>query len=341
MPLPLILGGLAAIAGATGIGTAVAGGVKMIDANSTMQKAKKIQDESIALFEKENKNTTVLIDSIGQTELETLKSFQKFSDIFEQIQNKPDFKEAKVQGVNLPPYNPEKLKQVSVGAGVLLGGLGGATLGTAGGFAAAGATTAAVMALGTASTGTAIASLSGVAATNATLAALGGGAIAAGGGGMALGTAVLGAATLGVGLLVGGLIFNATGSGLSEKADEAMKQATENQKKVTEIVAYLRRLRSDASEFKMALDKVVRVYTKHLNDLNYIVCIYGKTDWRDFSPHEQIITENTVRLVALIYKMCQTKLVIQAPRSNALNQVNHVAIQGVIGDSNRMLQQID
>lgn len=61
----------------------------------------------------------------------------------------------------LPQYNREELEQISIGAGVLLGGLGGAALGTAGGFAAAGATTAAVMALGTASTGTAIASLSG------------------------------------------------------------------------------------------------------------------------------------------------------------------------------------
>ena len=81
------------------------------------------------------------------------------------------------------------------------------------------------MAIGTASTGTAISSLSGVAATNATLAALGGGSLAAGGGGMALGTAVLGGATLGVGLLVGGVIFNVTGSKLSDKADEAYSQA--------------------------------------------------------------------------------------------------------------------
>lgn len=47
--------------------------------------------------------------------------------------------------------------------------------------------------VGTASTGTAIASLSGAAAYNATLAWFGGGALAAGGGGMATGTVVLGA----------------------------------------------------------------------------------------------------------------------------------------------------
>ena len=44
---------------------------------------------------------------------------------------------------------------------------------------------------GTASTGTAISSLSGVAATNAATAWLGGGALVAGGGGMAAGTVVL------------------------------------------------------------------------------------------------------------------------------------------------------
>lgn len=49
-----------------------------------------------------------------------------------------------------------------------------------------------VTTFGTASTGTAIASLSGAAATNAALAVLGGGTLAAGGGGVAAGTAVLG-----------------------------------------------------------------------------------------------------------------------------------------------------
>ena len=57
----------------------------------------------------------------------------------------------------MPHYDKEEISKVSVGAGVLMCGIGGAALGTAGGFAAAGATTAAVMALGTASTGTAIA----------------------------------------------------------------------------------------------------------------------------------------------------------------------------------------
>ena len=75
------------------------------------------------------------------------------------------------------------------------------TLAVGGGAAAVGvavtpwAVTGAVSALATASTGTAISTLSGAAATNATLAWLGGGAISAGGGGVAAGSVVLGALT--------------------------------------------------------------------------------------------------------------------------------------------------
>ena len=71
--------------------------------------------------------------------------------------------------------------------------------GTAAGATAAVGTASVVAAVGTASTGTAISTLSGAAATKATLAWLGGGALAAGGGGIALGTALLTGAATGVG----------------------------------------------------------------------------------------------------------------------------------------------
>lgn len=40
MPLPLIIGGLAAVAGAAGIGSGIHGGVKMKEAKDTMNLAK-------------------------------------------------------------------------------------------------------------------------------------------------------------------------------------------------------------------------------------------------------------------------------------------------------------
>ena len=63
----------------------------------------------------------------------------------------------------------------------------------------------AIVQFASASTGTAISALHGVAATNATMAALGGGALAAGGGGMALGATMLNVATVGPGILAAGL----------------------------------------------------------------------------------------------------------------------------------------
>ena len=223
MPLPLILGGIAIASGATGLGGIVNGGLKLKKAEKRQKLASQRHQENVQRVEAQNKTTIEALDRLGEKELEILESFQHFSDLFEQIKNRPIFKGFQKEHVQIPTYDAEELKKVSIGAGVLLGGLGGAALGTAGGFAAAGATTAAVMALGTASTGTAIASLSGAAATNAALAALGGGA---------LGTAVLGGATAGVALLIGGVIFSLSGKKLSDKADEAWKQVEQEETEI-------------------------------------------------------------------------------------------------------------
>lgn len=235
----------------------------------------------------------------------------------------------------------EELKKVSAGAGVLLGGIGGATVGTAGGFAAAGATTSAVIALGTASTGTAISSLSGVAATNATLAALGGGSIAAGGGGMALGTAVLGGATLGVGLLVGGIIFNVTGSKLSNRADEAYKQAKRTEEEVNRIVGYLDELSSAAKFFKISLTDIEKQYRKRLSTLDYVVNFSEKKQWYQFTEKEKQMTENAILLVGLLYKMCKTNLVIRNQDGDGINVVNKSEVNTIVKDANKILAEVN
>lgn len=333
MPLPLILGGVAAAAGAVGVGSAVHGGVKMKQANDTMKLADKKHKENIARFEQKNQATTQTMDNLGKNELEILDSFKKFSDIFERIKNRPEFQAYSKENVKIPAYNGEELKQVSVGAGVLLGGLGGAAVGTAGGFAAAGATTAAVMALGTASTGTAIASLSGVAATNATLAALGGGALAAGGGGMALGTTILGATTLGVAILVGGIIFNVTGNKLSGKADDAYAQMKKAEGEINKICAYLTRLSNAATLFEQTLDTINKIYKRHLEKLGDLVVINGKTDWNEFTEAEKKMTENTVLLVGLLYSMCKVQLVIQTNSKSNTNEVNEKGVLEAVEDA--------
>lgn len=340
MPLPLIIGGIAAVAGAAGVGSGIHGGIKMKEAKDTMNMAQEKKEQAIQKFEKRNTETVRLMDELGEQELEIVHSFDQFSNLIEKIQGRPEFRPYDKNGIDLPKYEAEELKKVSAGAGVLLGGLGGAAAGTAGGFAAAGVTTSAVMALGTASTGTAISTLSGVAATNATLAALGGGAIAAGGGGMALGSMVLGGATLGIGLLVGGVIFNVTGSKLSDKADEAYEQARKVEGDVKKIVKYLDELSEVADSFKNTLTNVEEQYRKHFSTLNHIIDFEEKIEWSEFTEKEKRLTENTVLLVGLLYKMCKIQLVIKKPNSD-LNEVNTTETIKIISDANKIMEELN
>lgn len=317
MPLPLIIGIGAAIAGVTGVANGIRGGKKMKEANDTAKEAEDRHKRNVKVFEDENKKTTEQMDKLGETELRILDSFKEFSDIIEMIQNRPDFKNITSQNASIPEYNPEELKTASTGAAVLLGGLSGAAAGTAG------ATTAAVMALGTASTGTAIASLSGVAATNATLAAIGGGSLAAGGGGMALSSAVLGGATLGVGLLVGGIIFNFTGENLKKKADESWDKMIEAEIKIDRIVDYLRNLRNVSEKYCSSLNSVKYIYDYLMWQLRTTVYTDKKTDWNEFTQKEKLNTENLVMAVGLLYSMCKVKLVEQTKKQDELNRINY------------------
>lgn len=339
MPLPLILGIGAAIAGAGGVGATAHGAVKMKKANDTMKSAQDRHNRNIAEAEAANQKTTESMDQLGKKELEALESFALFTELLAKIHNRPEFKAYDSENVKLPDYNPDEIHRVSVGAGVLMGGIGGAALGTAGGFAAAGATTAAVMAFGTASTGAAISGLTGIAATNATLAALGGGAIAAGGGGIALGTTILGATTLGVGLLIGGLIFSVTGSSLSKKADEAQKQVATAEKQLNRIVGYLSELKDVADEYYKAVNMVYRIYRRHLNALDAVVTFNQRTDWNSFTENEKLLTQNLVLLVQLLYKMCQVKLVLTSSNKEGLNTINKNEVKNSIVTAHTLLKE--
>lgn len=339
MPLPLILGIGAAIAAAGGVGAGINGGVKMKKAKDKCKEAQERQERNVSRMNQEQEKSTAAMDRLGKEELYILKSFEEFQNLLEQIQNRPDFKQIQFENIEIPEYNPDDIKQAHVGAGILLGGLGGAAAGTAGGFAAAGATTAAVMALGTASTGTAIASLSGAAAVNATLAALGGGALAAGGGGMALGAAVLGGATLGVALLVGGIIFNFTGGKISDKADKAWEQMLENEKEINRIINYLDDLRIAANGYYVSLEKVERVYYDYLKKLADV--LKHKTDWYQFTDKEMMNTETLVMTVGILYNMCKVKLVLQSSNNEELNKINYADIRESQNSANDFLNAIN
>ena len=157
---------------------------------------------------------------------------------------------------------------------------------------------------------------------------------------MALGSAVLGGATLGVGLLVGGIIFSVTGSKLSDKADEAYKQAQRTEKEVNEIVVYFDELISAAKPFKTSLTEVEKQYRKRLATLDHVVNFSEKVQWSGFTDKEKQMTENAVLLVGLLYKMCKTSLVLKDQDGDGLNAVNKNEVNTIVNNANKILDEV-
>ena len=96
--------------------------------------------------------------------------------------------------------------------------------------------TSSVTALATASTGTAISALSGAAQMNAVLAWLGGGSLATGGGGIALGTAVLSGITYGV---TGGVALVTAGLIASKYFEKKLTEAKQYEAEVDKACAQM------------------------------------------------------------------------------------------------------
>ena len=191
------------------------------DASETNERAQRIYDQASRELERTREATQESLNDLGELKFSLYENrLIPFVAAFKQIHN-IDFQhdaigdelQLAVSENDMAAIETAALKMTDVvSGGVVSLGAGGLA-----GLAAYGS----VGLLASASTGTAIASLSGVAATNATLAWLGGGALSAGGFGMAGGTAVLGGIVAGPVLAVGGMM-------LASKAEEAKHNAYSN-----------------------------------------------------------------------------------------------------------------
>lgn len=120
---------------------------------------------------------------------------------------------------------------------------------------AAGIYTAVTM-FGTASTGTAISTLSGIAAKNATLAWFGGGAISAGGGGIALGTTVLGFTAFVPALFILGLSRKSSAEKFRTEVEAKIAQMDIEEEKMKNELAKVNIILKRVDEIKQSIIKV-------------------------------------------------------------------------------------
>lgn len=169
--------------------------------------------------EKAVNKTNEKIIELGKHTSQIYEKLNTIQQLFDAIRNVPNEKRIEYERLKKIRLNwkqqAEKIESDYKNAVVKNAGKGAAGVGAGVAVAAFGPTAAMGIAttFGIASTGTAISTLSGAAATNAALAWLGGGALAAGGGGIAVGNALLalagpvGWAIAGAALLTSGLLF--------------------------------------------------------------------------------------------------------------------------------------
>ena len=226
MPLPLLFIGIAAVTGATGVGTTVKAGIdqhnaKKLNLNSEERLAQ--AGERLNVLRKQCGES---LESLGSEKVAVINgSLKDFVDTFSNIKN-VDFTES----IGLEEIKKFHIDQKTFDDMAEINGLVktmtiGAMSGITGGALTAFGAYSAAATFATASTGTAIGTLSGAAATNATLAFFGGGSIASGGLGIAGGTMVLGGLVAGPALLVMGIISGA-------KAGKSLENALANSAEV-------------------------------------------------------------------------------------------------------------
>ncbi|MGJ5674194.1 MAG: hypothetical protein ACR9NN_11385 [Nostochopsis sp.] len=139
--------------------------------------------------------------------------------------------------------------------------------------------------VGVASTGTFIGSLSGAAAWNATLAWLGGGSLAAGGGGMALGSLVLGGITVGPAVLIGGFVLAGEGEKALTKAREYEAEVNTAITKIDATKDFMQQVKRRITELRNLLESLNNLAVLGLNELEFLPS-FDKN--RDASKFQQV-----------------------------------------------------
>lgn len=297
---------------------AVGGAVKTIDAMDDMSRAKDINKEAQEIADNATRrrdntrrSTNSSLENLGKTKISIMKDNMKtFVDSFSRLRNVNFRNSVTMDELRNFSSNSKAfldMKNASFKASELAsGGLGSIAAGT---LTAAGAY-GAVGAFATASTGTAIAGLTGAAATNATLAWLGGGAIAAGGGGVAAGTMVLGGLVAAPALVVAGLF-------LGSKAETALNDARANRDKARKYEQEVRNLCSAMDAIKEKtnqiddlLKKLDNKFSPAISNMANAIRYFG-TDFSQFSPMAQDDVMKAAQLAQTIKKVIDTPLMNQ------------------------------
>lgn len=220
MPIPLLLLAGAGMAGAKGLQKMFHGTADLGDARMITERATRLRDRTQQQIDARDHALQQRAQAFAQyRETVQLTTLVRFAELYARQEKRLNLTDKEFGArFHLPEAALRELQVTSesvlqVAQFVMAAGKAGLAAGKGAAFLAASLG-------GVASTGTAIGSLSGAAATNATLAWLGGGSLAAGGGGMALGTVVLGGLAAAPALIIAGY-------GVAAKGEQQLSAAVQ------------------------------------------------------------------------------------------------------------------
>lgn len=217
-------------------------------ANELAKAAQERYERAVEQLKTDEAATNKLAEEYGKVQLNIIKdTIGRFVAFLESTGRKASESEKRIlEGMEFSVQQLKEYKAAAIGAeNYFKAGAKSAGAAAAGYGGAVGVATS----IGAASTGTAISSLSGAAATNAMLAWFGGGAIAAGGGGMAVGAVVLGGITILPALAIGGFFAASEG-------EKAMTKAKEHEAKVNTAIADINTAKDHSQTVKQRITEL-------------------------------------------------------------------------------------
>jgi hypothetical protein len=280
--IPLILGAVA-------LGSAAFGALKGAEGFGNMNQAKEIGDRAenrhqtaVSQLKADWKITNKLAEEYGQLQLDVMmRTIGRFVGFIERNIGKAKESEKEfLEGLDgISVQQVKEYKTAALEAQQFFTGgvktIGAATAGYGGAMSLA-------TSVGVASTGAAISGLSGAAATNATLAWLGGGSLAAGGGGMALGSLVLGGITVGPAVLIGGFVLAGEGEKALTKAREYEAEVNIAIAKIETAKDFMQQVRRRITELMDLVESLNNLAVIGLNELESLRTFDKNTDASKF-----------------------------------------------------------
>ncbi len=256
MPIPFIIGGLALAAAGYGVKKGVDASEKNDEAERIVERAERSFNRAKRELTEKQENTNQVLEDFGELKLNIFNNeMKKLVDTVNKC------KSAKSKYEHKKYLTENELKELELAVDNSLDISIGLASGTAAGVLTSMGAYGAVGALATASTGTAISTLSGVAATNATLAWLGGGSLAVGGGGIALGTAVIGG-------IVAGPLIAVTGIFMDSKANDNLDDAKDYRREANTEIAKMELLSTNLDGIQSRVEELGNVLTEVKNHFN-------------------------------------------------------------------------